>query len=99
MKRTVAVRGGKPDPTGVTYIGEGGLGVPQRVPDASRWAFQNGGFTMQGHHVTIVSVAEHAITTRFARLSPVPNGLSSPREPYWTYVDEHLVPVRVKAPK
>ena len=32
IKRTVPIRNGKRDPTGVVYIGEGGLGVPQRQP-------------------------------------------------------------------
>ena len=33
MKRTAPIRHGKKDPTGIVYVGEGGLGVGQR----KRW--------------------------------------------------------------
>ena len=36
-KRTVPIRDGKKDPTGIVYVGEGGLGVGQRKPDGNRW--------------------------------------------------------------
>jgi hypothetical protein len=57
LKRTCAIRGGKPDETGVVYIGEGGLGVKQRTPDAERWYFE-GGITASANHVQKVSVTK-----------------------------------------
>ncbi|MCC7509228.1 MAG: metallophosphoesterase family protein [Planctomycetes bacterium] len=54
-KRTCAIRGGKPDATGVTYIGEGGLGVRQRTPDPERWYFE-GGKVGSSNHVQKVTV-------------------------------------------
>lgn len=57
LKRTCAIRGGKPDETGVVYIGEGGLGVKQRTPDAERWYFE-GGTTASANHVQKVSVTK-----------------------------------------
>ena len=49
IKRTVPIRNGKADPTGVVYIGEGGLGVGNRTPKANLWYF-DGGITGKGHH-------------------------------------------------
>ena len=37
IKRTPRLRANKIDPTGVPYIGEGGLGVGQRTPNAELW--------------------------------------------------------------
>lgn len=51
IKRTVPIRNGKKDPTGVVYIGEGGLGVGQRQPKPDHWYFQDGGYVSRGHHV------------------------------------------------
>jgi hypothetical protein len=56
-KRTAAVRDGKPDPTGVTYIGEGGLGVRQRTPDPDRWYFKEGKVG-SSHHVQKITVTK-----------------------------------------
>ncbi|MBE7490994.1 MAG: fibronectin type III domain-containing protein [Planctomycetes bacterium] len=55
IKRTVAIRGDKADPTGVVYIGEGGLGVKQRTPDPKRWYF-DGGITGSASHLQKVTV-------------------------------------------
>lgn len=55
FKRTLPIRDEKHDPTGVTYIGEGGLGVPQRTPDESRWYLQAPGATGRGHHVQLLT--------------------------------------------
>jgi hypothetical protein len=55
IKRTMAIRDDKPDPTGVVYIGEGGLGVPQRTPYSDRWYLQEPGMSGRGHHLTTVS--------------------------------------------
>ncbi|WP_373494536.1 fibronectin type III domain-containing protein [Aquiflexum sp.] len=51
LKRTVPIRNNKYDETGIVYIGEGGLGVPQRVADSTRWFIQPPGFAMSAHNV------------------------------------------------
>ena len=51
IKRTVPIRNEKKDSTGVVYVGEGGLGVPQRKPDLSRWYLRAPGMATRGHHV------------------------------------------------
>ncbi len=55
IKRTVPIRNEKRDPTGVVYVGEGGLGVSQRRPDRNRWYLKAPGMTGAGHHVMRVS--------------------------------------------
>ena len=61
IKRTVPIRAEKHDPTGVTYIGEGGLGVPQRVPKDDRWYLDPPGMASHGHHVTVLAVTPDEI--------------------------------------
>jgi len=61
LKRTCAIRGGKPDATGVVYIGEGGLGVKQRTPKPDRWYFKNG-VTASTLHVQKLSVKKDSLT-------------------------------------
>lgn len=61
IKRTAAIRGDKPDETGITYIGEGGLGVKQRTPDPERWYFK-GGTTGSASHVQKVTVTKETLT-------------------------------------
>ena len=51
IKRTVPIRNEKKDPTGIVYVGEGGLGVPQRKPKSDRWYLQEPGMAGAGHHV------------------------------------------------
>jgi hypothetical protein len=51
IKRTVPIRNEKKDPTGIVYVGEGGLGVPQRIPKSNRWYLQSPGMTGSDHHV------------------------------------------------
>lgn len=51
IKRTVPIRNGEHDETGVVYIGEGGLGVPQRTPKTDRWFLESPGMADRGHHV------------------------------------------------
>lgn len=51
LKRTMPILNGAYHPKGLVYVGEGGLGVPQRKPAPSRWYFQNGGKTSSAHHV------------------------------------------------
>ncbi|MEZ5979439.1 MAG: metallophosphoesterase [Planctomycetota bacterium] len=68
MKRTVPIRDGRNDPTGVVYVGEGGMGVPQRRPDGERWYFRDGGFVASGHHVMLVELSQETLRTRFCEL-------------------------------
>ena len=62
IKRTVPIRDGKHDETGVVYIGEGGLGVGQRTPKTERWFLQPPGMADQGSHVFVLTFAEEAIS-------------------------------------
>lgn len=55
IKRTPPIRDGKLDKTGVTYIGEGGLGVGQRTPKKDRWWLNKPGMATRGHHVHVLS--------------------------------------------
>lgn len=55
VKRTVPIRNDKHDPSGVVYIGEGGLGVPQRTPKTDRWFLKSPGMAGMGHHVHVLS--------------------------------------------
>ncbi len=56
LKRTVPIRGEKMDPTGVVYVGEGGLGVDQRSP-ISEWYLNSPGMAKSAHHVQVISFA------------------------------------------
>lgn len=52
LKRTVPIRNDQHDPErGIVYIGDGGMGVPQRTPDPSRWYLQSPGMTTSAHHI------------------------------------------------
>ena len=61
LKRTLPIRNGKPDKSGIIYIGEGGLGVPQRVADSTRWYIQPPGFAMSAHNVHKLTFADDSI--------------------------------------
>lgn len=61
IKRTVPIRNNQLDPTGVTYIGEGGLGVPQRTPKTDRWYLESPGKAGQGHHVQLLAFADEQL--------------------------------------
>ena len=50
LKRTVPIRGDAAHPQGVVYIGEGGLGVPQRTPKDT-WYLEPPGMAASVHHV------------------------------------------------
>lgn len=67
IKRTVPIRNGKRDPTGVVYIGEGGLGVGQRTPDTERWYIQHPGMVSQGHHFQLLSFTKTDLTIEVVR--------------------------------
>ena len=60
IKRTVPIRNGKKDPTGVTYIGEGGLGVSQRSPKKDRWYLKEG-LANRGNHIMILTFKEKTL--------------------------------------
>ena len=64
VKRTVPIRNGKYDPTGVVYIGEGGLGAPQRDPKLDRWYLQPPGFASRGDHVQLLDFAPGGLRMR-----------------------------------
>ncbi|MBZ4420656.1 metallophosphoesterase family protein [Myxococcus sp. RHSTA-1-4] len=54
LKRTLPIRNEKHDPTGVVYVGEGGLGVPQRTA-SSQWYLKAPGMAKSAHHVQVLS--------------------------------------------
>ncbi|MEM8866098.1 MAG: metallophosphoesterase family protein, partial [Planctomycetota bacterium] len=55
IKRTPPIRNNRIDPTGVVYVGEGGLGVGQRTPKTNRWYLQPPAVTGRGHHVHLLT--------------------------------------------
>ena len=63
IKRTVAIRNNKADPTGVVYIGEGGLGVGSRNPKSDLWYFK-GGKTGKGHHFMLLDFTPQTLRVR-----------------------------------
>jgi len=70
IKRTVPIRNFKVDPTGVVYIGEGGLGVGQRSPKKNRWYLSpNGAKTGVGHHVQLITLDREQLSYRVVLLS------------------------------
>lgn len=60
IKRTIPIRGGKADPTGTVYVGEGGLGVGQRKPKADLWYLKGGAVGSQ-HHVMLLDFKEDSL--------------------------------------
>lgn len=68
IKRTPPIRDGKVDPTGVVYLGEGGLGVPQRKPDVTRWYLKEPGMAAAGHHIMKINFSPASIQTQFILL-------------------------------
>ena len=85
IKRTAPIRDFKVDPTGVVYIGEGGLGVGQRSPKASRWYLDSSeAKTGQGHHVQLLTFDKERIAYRVILLDG-------------EVFDEHFLPVRQAA--
>jgi len=61
IKPTEPIRNNNVDETGVVYIGEGGLGVPQRTPKNERWYLQSPGMSDQGNHVFVLTFTEEAL--------------------------------------
>ena len=64
LKRTLPIRQGGPHTHGIPYIGDGGLGVPQRKPDASRWYLQAPGITNSVHHVHLLEFEKDSLRGR-----------------------------------
>ena len=64
LKRTAPIRGEQPDPSGVVYVGEGGLGVRQRTPDRSRWYLREGGMSAAADHVQVLAVSADQLEYR-----------------------------------
>jgi len=63
IKRTIPIRAGKADSTGVTYIGEGGFGAPQRTPKTDLW-YIKGGAVGKGSHVMRLDFTDKALRIR-----------------------------------
>ena len=63
FKRTVPIRGGKPDPTGITYLGDGAWGVKLRNPDPAkpRWYIAKAGMIRHLYLVTLYPKARHVL--------------------------------------
>ena len=61
IKRTVPIRDGKPDESGVVYIGEGGMGVPQRTPKTDRWYIDSPGMADRGDHVFVLTFGDDTL--------------------------------------
>jgi len=69
IKRTAPIRDYKIDPSGVVYIGEGGLGVGQRTPKAGRWYLNSSqAKTGQGHHVQLLTFDRAKLSYRVVLL-------------------------------
>lgn len=64
LKRTVPILGDVADPSGVVYIGEGGLGVKQRTPKATRWYLQAPGNCSSTHHLWRLDFDRGGLTVR-----------------------------------
>lgn len=65
LKRTLPIFQAQPDPErGIVYVGDGGLGVPQRKPDENRWYLQDPGLAMSAHHVHVLEFSDDVIRGR-----------------------------------
>ncbi len=62
LKRSAPIYQDRHDPVrGITYIGDGGLGVPQRIPDLTRWYLKSPGFATPAHHVHLIEFGRDEI--------------------------------------
>lgn len=71
IKRTVPIRADKKDPTGIVYVGEGGLGVGQRTPKTDRWYtdMKQGAFIGKGHHVMLLTLDREKVEIKSIMLT------------------------------
>ncbi len=84
IKRTPPIRELAIDPTGVVYIGEGGLGVGQRTPKTERWYLRPPhAKTGSEHHVQLLTFDKEKIAYRVLLLGGA-------------LFDEHFLSVRKK---
>jgi len=74
IKRTLPIRDDEPDPEGVVYVGEGGLGVPQRTPRTDEWYLEPPGFAARGHHVLRLDFSTEELRVRFLRFALAAGG-------------------------
>ena len=59
LKKTVPIKNKKRnDLSGIIYVGEGGLGVPQRTPK-KRWYLENPGYAVSKDHVQLLSITDN----------------------------------------
>jgi hypothetical protein len=57
LKQTCPIMANQCVSEGIVYVGEGGLGVPQRDPSqADAWYFANGGYAISQHHIQSLEV-------------------------------------------
>jgi acid phosphatase type 7 len=61
LKRTIPIRNFEAHVDGVVYIGEGGLGVPQRIPVEGLWFVQEPGFAASAHHVWLLDISPDSL--------------------------------------
>ncbi len=65
LKRTLPIYQDMHDPErGIVYIGDGGLGVPLRVTDPTRWYLQPPGLATSEFHVHVIEFTEDTITAK-----------------------------------
>jgi len=105
IKRTPPIRGDELHPDGVVYLGEGGLGVPQRTPRTDLWYLQEPGLVTQGHHVIRLDLAPDALHARILRMPEPPPTISPdafpaiiPAGDRWSYRVGDQVPAEWAAP-
>ncbi len=69
IKRTPPIRDNKIDPTGIVYIGEGGLGVGQRKPQTSRWYLQpTADKCGAAHHLHFITFGAERLNVKVIKL-------------------------------
>ncbi len=69
IKRTPPIRDTKIDPTGIVYIGEGGLGVGQRTPQTTRWYLRpTADKCGVGHHLHFITFGTERLNVKVIKL-------------------------------
>ncbi|QDU67474.1 metallophosphoesterase family protein [Engelhardtia mirabilis] len=99
IKRTEPIRADALDPAGVIYVGEGGLGVPQRTPRRNLWYLQAPAVVTNGHHVLRLDFSSEALSLEILRLGEVLDPLDPrlyraivPPGATWSYIAQEQVP-------